>query len=173
VIDGARAPYRFELLLREAIHQFKYQNLRSLAPILAGFLASYLTHNALPTDILVPVPIHPQRLKERGYNQSLLLALELGRLTNLQVVENVLIRNMNTPPQAKTANLAARRQHMTTAFFSRGDKLRGKRILLVDDVATSGATLNGCAIALKNAGVNSVWGLTLAREVRVYSGRTS
>jgi ComF family protein len=156
--------------MREAIHQFKYQNLRSLTPILAGFLASYVTRNALSADIIVPVPLHPQRLKERGYNQSFLLALELGRLTSLKVVNNVLIRNLNTPPQAKTANLAARRQHMTTAFFSRGDTLKGKRILLIDDVATSGATLNGCAVALKKAGAGSVWGLTLAREVRGSTG---
>jgi ComF family protein len=126
--------------------------------------------NALSADIIVPVPLHPQRLKERGYNQSFLLALELGRLTSLKVVNNVLIRNLNTPPQAKTANVAARRQHMTTAFFSRGDTLKGKRILLIDDVATSGATLNGCAVALKKAGADSVWGLTLAREVRGSTG---
>ncbi len=165
VLNGLRAPFRFERLVREAVHQFKYQNLRSLAAPFAGFLAGYLHANPLPVEVIVPVPLHPRRLKERGYNQALLLAHELGLLTGLPVVNDDLIRRRHTPPQARTASLAERRQHMLALFACRDGKLKGKKVLLLDDVATSGATLNGCAAALKQAGATSVWGLTLAREV--------
>jgi ComF family protein len=112
----------------------------------------------------VPVPLHQKRLRERGYNQSRLLAQELGKLTKLPLVADCLIRERHAPPQARTANVAERRSNVANAFSCRDDRLRNKRILLIDDVATSGATLDACARALKEAGAISVWGLVLARE---------
>lgn len=164
-IDGIRSAFRFEGLVRHAIHQFKYQNLRSLARPLARFLAEHLTQNPLGADALVPVPLHPQRLRQRGYNQSALLARELGSLTGLRVVSGSLRRRLNTPPQARTASAEERLKNMAGAFVCSRDGLLGQRVLLIDDVATSGATLDGCARTLKQAGAASVWGLTFAREV--------
>jgi len=163
-IDGIRSPFRFNGVMQQAIHQLKYKNLRALAQPLAELLKDYLTNNPVPGEVLVPVPLHQKRLKERGYNQSSLLARVLGRLTGLPVVDDCLIRHRHTPPQVKTSSVAERQRNVTDAFFCRDQRLRDKQVLLIDDVATSGATLDACAAALKAAGAGTVWGLVLARE---------
>lgn len=164
-IDGIRSPFRFEGIMREAVHQLKYQNIRTLAPVLAQLLRDYLNTKPIPGEVLVPVPLHPRRLKERGYNQSGLLAKGLGKLTRLPVVENCLIRERHTAPQVRTSTVEERRSNIAKAFTCRDVKLKDKQVLLIDDVSTSGATLDACASALKAAGAKSVWGLVLAREV--------
>lgn len=164
-IDGIRSPFRFAEVIREAIHQLKYRNLKAISPCLAGLLADYLQSNPLPGEALVPVPLHPRRLRERGYNQSSLLARELGKLINLPVIEDCLVRVKEAQPQVRAATVEDRRKNVTDAFKCQNGKVRGKQIILIDDVCTSGATLESCASALKSEGVTSVWGLTLAREI--------
>jgi ComF family protein len=150
-INGIRSAFRFEGPARQTVHQLKYQNLKAIAPEMAA--------------LLVSVPLHPKRLKERGYNQSALLARELGRITGLDVDEDSLLRQRNTRSQARTQNVAERRENVSGAFVCQNHNLTGRRVMLVDDVATSGATLNAGAAALKEAGALSVWGITFAREV--------
>jgi ComF family protein len=164
-IDGVRSPYRFDEVIQKAIYQLKYHNLRAISPCLADLLADYLKSNSLPGEVLIPVPLHPRRLRERGYNQSSLLANELGKLTNLPVVDDYLIRVKEARPQARAASVEERRMNVIDAFVCQNDKLSGKQVILIDDVCTSGATLESCAVALKNKGAISVWGLTLAREI--------
>ncbi len=164
-IDGIRSIFPFNGVVRQAILQFKYQNVKALAAPLAQLMGKYLHTHPLPADTLVPVPLHPRRLRERGYNQSSLLARELGKLASLPIVEGSLIRLKNTPPQTRTNSAAERLANVVGAFTCRDQRLEGRRILLIDDVCTSGATLDACATALKAAGATSVWGLTLAREV--------
>jgi len=147
-IDGIRSPFRFDGVVRQAIHQLKYKNLRALAGTLAELLSEYLAHNPVPGEVLVPVPLHQKRLRERGYNQSTLLARETGKLIGLPVVDDCLIRQRHALPQARTSTVE-----------------EDKQVLLIDDVSTSGATLDACAVALKAAGAASVWGLVLAREI--------
>ncbi|GAH76011.1 unnamed protein product, partial [marine sediment metagenome] len=106
-----------------------------------------------------------KRVRERGYNQSSLLVKELGKLTSLPVVNDCLIRQRHAPPQAKTSTVDERRSNVANAFICRDCRLQGKQVLLIDDVSTSGATLDACAAALKAAGATSVWGLVLAREI--------
>lgn len=151
--------------MRQAIHELKYRNLRALAAPLAKLLRDYLLENPLPADVLVPVPLHPKRLRERGYNQSARLAQELGKLTDIPVVADCLVRRRHTSPQARTSNAEERRSNIAGAFAGTDHGLRGKQVLLVDDVATSGATLDACAAAVKAAGAASVWGLVMAREI--------
>jgi len=151
--------------MRQAIHQLKYQNLRALAVPLAKLLKDYIVANSIPGEVLVPVPLHQKRLRERGYNQSSLLARGLGKLTNLPVVGDCLIRQRHALPQARTTTVDERRSNVASAFICCDDKLRDRQILLIDDVSTSGATLDACAAALKAAGATSVWGLVLAREI--------
>jgi ComF family protein len=151
--------------MRQAIHQLKYQNLRALVVPLASLLQDYLGINPLPGEVLVPVPLHPKRLRERGYNQSRLLAQELGKLTNLPVVDDCLIRQKHAPPQTRSSTVDERRGNVTGAFACRDRRLQDKQVLLIDDVSTSGATLDAGAAALKAAGATSVWGLVLAREI--------
>ncbi|MDY6917992.1 MAG: ComF family protein [Chloroflexota bacterium] len=156
--------YRFEGALRQAILQFKYRNVKALAPSLGSLMARYLRAHPLPADVLVPVPLHPRRVRERGYNQSALLATEVGRASTLPVVDGCLVRRKDTPPQTRTRSAAERRRNIVDAFACHDSRLKGRRILLIDDVCTSGATLNACAQALRAGGAASVWALTLARE---------
>lgn len=164
-IDGIRSPFKFDGVMRQAIHELKYRNIRALAVPLANLLKDYLITNPVPGEVLVPVPLHRNRLRERGYNQSSLLARELSHLTDLPLVENCLTRWQETPPQARTASVSERQSNVASAFTCADESLRGKQVLLIDDVATSGATLNACARSLKSAGAASVWGLVMAREI--------
>ena len=164
-IDGIRSPFRFEGVIRQAVHQLKYQNLRALAAPLAGWLGEYFQSNAMPAEVLAPVPLHPKRLRERGYNQAKLLAEELGRLINLPVAADCLIREKPTPPQARSSTVEERRRNVAGAFACRDRRLEGQQVLLIDDVCTSGATLDAAAAAVKAAGAATVWGLALAREI--------
>lgn len=165
VLAGIRSPFRFEGVMRQAIHELKYRNFRALAQPLACLLCDYLADNPLPADVLVPVPLHPKRLRERGYNQSRRLAREMGKMMNVPVVDDCLFRQRYTSPQTRTSSAEERKRNIANAFACHNDKLRDKQVLLIDDVATSGATLDACAAALKAAGASSVWGLVLAREI--------
>jgi len=167
-IDGIRSPFRFEGVMRQAVHQLKYRNLRALGTPLAGLMWDYLSANPVLGDVLVPVPLHPKRLRERGYNQSYLLAAELSKLSGLPVVDEAVVRQRYTPPQARTTSVEERRANIVGAFACReaaSSRLKDRHVILVDDVATSAATLDACAAAVKEAGAAEVWGLVLAREI--------
>jgi ComF family protein len=163
-IDGIRSPFRFDEIIRKAIHQLKYRNLRAISPCLAELLADYFRSNPLPGEALVCVPLHPRRLRERGYNQSTLLARELSRRIDLPVIEDCLIRVKQAQPQVRAVDVEERRRNVADAFVCLDEMVSGKQIILIDDVCTSGATLESCAAALKSKGAMSIWGLTLARE---------
>ncbi len=154
-----------EGVIRQAIHKLKYKNLRALAAPLAKLLRDYLDTSPVPGEVLVPVPLHQKRLKERGHNQSRLLADELSKLVALPVIGDCLVRKHNTPPQARTTTVEERWDNITNAFTCVNDKIKDKKVLLLDDVSTSGATLDACAAVLKAVGATSVWGLVLAREI--------
>jgi ComF family protein len=165
-IDGVRSPFRFDGAVRKSIHELKYRNLKAISPCLGELLADYLNENPLPGEVLISVPLHPRRLRERGYNQSALLAKELGKSIDLPVIEACLVRVKQAQPQVRAVDVEERRRNVADAFVCRDDKATGKQIILVDDVCTSGATLESCAAALKDRGATSVWGLTLARDIR-------
>jgi ComF family protein len=159
-----RSVFRFEGVIKKAVHQLKYNNLRDIAPTLGGFMAGSLTSNSLAGDVLVPVPIHKSRLRERGYNQSALLGIALHRLTGLPLFLDALRKIKATPTQAESASVEARRLAVVGAFGCY-NKFTGRRVILIDDVATSGATLSACAVTLAAAGAAEVRALTLAREI--------
>ncbi len=165
VLDGLRAPFRFEGAIREAVHSLKYKNLRVMAAPLARLLAEHLDEEPAPSDLLVPVPLHPKRLRERGYNQSQLLAQSLSQLVALPVATDSLRRGKDTAPQARASSVDERRANVAHAFTCKPGLVGGKRVLVIDDVTTTGATLDACAVALKKAGAASVWALTVAREL--------
>lgn len=163
-INGIRSPYYFEGTVRKAIHELKYHNLRALADPLAELLYAYLQMNDIDGDIIIPVPLHQGRLRRRGYNQSGLIATRLGKLAGLPVIEDCIVRTKDSKPQARTKTGEERRENVAEAFICRDGNLQGRRVLLIDDVCTTGATLESCAETLKTTGVISVWGLTVARE---------
>jgi ComF family protein len=164
-IDCIRSPLRFEGLTRQIIHQFKYKNLRSLAKPLGLILKNYLLSEPLPVDVVIPVPLHPRRLRERGYNQSALIAQEVSRLMNLPLIDGEVLRLKYVLPQARTQSVQERHINVKDAFHCPLFSKPGKAVLLIDDVATSGATLDACAQALKLAGSGPIYGLVLAREI--------
>ncbi len=162
-IDGIRAVGYLEGPLRTAIHRFKYSNLRPLAVPLADLAVEYLRDYRPSVQALMPVPLHAARLSERGYNQAALLAREISGATGLPLAEKALVRVKRTVPQV---GLGAdqRRQNVKGAFQCVEAGWEGKSVLLVDDVCTTGATLEACSMALRQAGAERVWALVLARE---------
>jgi ComF family protein len=125
-------------------------------------MVTYWRQHPMPADVVVPVPLHATRLRERGYNQAGLLARELAQQTKLSIDEQTLARERATAPQVEL-NARQRRENVHDAFRCSSDGLAGSRVLLVDDVCTTGATLEACAIALRKGGARSVQALTLAR----------
>lgn len=161
-INGIRSAVMFEGPAREAIHHLKYNGRTSLAEPLGDLLIESWQANPLPADMLVPVPLHQARLRERGYNQSALLGKRLAQATGLPLIEPALRRVKATVPQI-TLTAAERKANVQDAFEARAELVGGKRVLLIDDVCTTGSTLEACQLALKRASAQSVWALTLAR----------
>jgi ComF family protein len=164
-LDGFRAYAFHSGPLREAIHQFKYEDLRSLAGPLGALMAAgwaTLGSNLYDPDVIVPVPLHVSRQRQRGYNQAGLLARELGRHLHQPVFEKALVRARATAPQVGLS-AKERRANVHDAFRCVSDSIAGRRVLLIDDVFTTGSTLEAACRALRDRGASSVWGYTLAR----------
>jgi ComF family protein len=168
-IDGMRAVAYLEGSMREAIHALKYDYIRGLAVPLGEMLAEYYRNAPLPADVIVPVPLHRRRKRERGYNQSALLAQQLGSAVQIPVRLDLLRRHRYTRSQTRL-NPQQRSQNVHGAFSCASlpgvvQAIAGQRLLLVDDVLTTGATLRECAQVLRDCGARSIWALTLARAV--------
>lgn len=161
--DSIRAPFRYAGTIRQAILALKYGGIKASAPQLGDLLANFLEANPLPGEIVAPVPMHARRLRERGYNQAELLARRVAGRCNLRYEESLLFRTRQVQPQAGIGSAAERAVNVADSIgVSANGEVAGVGIILVDDVATTGSTLETCAIALKRAGAASVWGLTLA-----------
>jgi ComF family protein len=163
--DAAYSFGAYQGVLRELIHLYKYGKIRTLARPLSALLLQAVPRDEA-FDAIVPVPLFWRRRLQRGFNQSELLARGLARGTGIPVV-NALRRVRPTPTQAGLSN-SVRRQNVAQAFRSRS--VQGKRILLIDDVMTTGATAASCALALKQAGARRVALLTVARVDRRMEG---
>lgn len=157
----------FEDTARQLIHALKYRRKRSLGPRLGGLLAAALRDDVRfgRVDLVLPVPLHRARLKERGYNQSDLLARSLGEALGKPVLADALIRTRNTSAQTQL-NAQERRANVAGAFRVRHpEQVAGKHLAVVDDVLTTGATLDACSQALLAAGAQSVFAVVVARPL--------
>ncbi len=163
-VDGIRAPYVYsrDSLVRRALIQFKFGDVRAMAAELAGHLAECMARYGLTADAIVPVPSHPRRLRERGFNQAALLAAELGKATGVEVREALLSRTSDAPSQLSVAGRMNRWTNVANSFVCE-EPVDDLSLLLVDDIATTGATMSACAGALKDSGAREVWGLAVAR----------
>ena len=161
-LDGNRSVASHSGALRDAIHQLKYQGRRELAAPLGNILFEYWQHVPQPIDLVVPVPLHPRRQSERGFNQAHLLSEIFTTQAGVPLNATDLVRTRATVPQV---GLGAdeRKTNVAGAFSWTGERLDGRRVLLIDDVCTSGATLEACAGALRKVGAGTIWALTLAR----------
>lgn len=146
-----------------AIHGLKYGGITRLARPLSAYLIAYLASHPIAFDCLVPVPLHPERQASRGYNQSELLAIQVGKARKLPVRTDLITRTRHTLPQVHL-NSRQRQENVRDAFAPiQNGSLHGETVLLIDDVCTTGATLLACATALRTAGAGAVWALTIAR----------
>jgi ComF family protein len=160
----AWAGYFYEPPLQDAIHLFKYRGKVALAGTL-GALFRESWKDRPEADLLMPVPLHPSRLRSREYNQALLLADELNRALRLPLSYDNLVRVRATPPQTELTR-TERLTNLRRCFaVQRPDAVAGKRILLIDDVMTTGATVSECAKVLRKAGAAEVYIGVLARAV--------
>ncbi len=160
--DQALAAGLFEGPLREAIHVYKYRPLRSLGKHLAYWMAKQV-RMTVPLDVAIPVPLHKKRLRLRGFNQALMLAHGVSERFAIPLNYDNLVRTRYTRPQVELSG-RDRVENVRGAFkLIRPSEVCEKRILLIDDVFTTGATMNECAKVLKDAGAESVTVLTLAR----------
>jgi ComF family protein len=153
--------------LRQLVQKFKYGRKVSLGKPLGRLMAQGCEEflKGCHVDLIVPVPLHPKRLRWRGFNQSLLLARQVSRLYEVPIDPFVLCRDRETAPQTQLTE-DERRRNVRGAFAIRPVKsLKGKSLLLVDDVYTSGATVNECSRVLVRGGAKEVYVLTLARTV--------
>jgi len=164
--DRARAVFRYDDASRGLILAFKHGDRIDAAPAYARWLARAGHALIADADLIAPVPLHWTRLFHRRYNQSALLTNALARLAGLPAAPDLLRRRRRTPSQGGLGR-AERVRNVRGAFAVRtGRPVAGKRILLIDDVLTTGATVEACATALRKAGAASVDVLTLARVVR-------
>ncbi len=163
--ERARSFAAYDDALSEAISLLKYEEVTRLGQWFAARLAETVAREGLEwrADVVVPVPLHPERQRERGYNQAELIARPLARRLGLRFDPHLLVRTKPRPPRL----LLSRRERWESvrgAYATRpGREVDNLRVLLVDDVMTTGATLDSCARALKDAGAAAVAGLTVAR----------
>ncbi len=165
--ERARAALRYDAQARRLILPFKHADRTETAAALAPFMARAGAALLAEADLLVPVPLHWRRRLARRYNQSALLALALGRLTRRPVLVDALVRRHATATLAGGRHSAAERERIMAEAIAvrprRATRLAGARVLLIDDVLTSGATANACVAALHSAGVCAVDVLAAAR----------
>ncbi|WP_432821889.1 ComF family protein [Trichloromonas sp.] len=156
----------YEGLLRDAVHRFKYRGTVQLDRPLATLLAERMEQAETPfrPDLIVPVPLHLGRLRQRGYNQSLLLARQLAKRWRVPVAPRQLVRNRPTPPQ-QGLSLSVRQQNLRGAFAMTAP-LQGETVLLIDDVMTTGATLRECARTLQSSGAGEIVAAVIGRAQR-------
>jgi len=175
-------PYKESHITKILIHQFKYKPyLKDLAETLSSILIEHFiktganTNEIWENSVLVPVPIHIKKFRERGYNQSEELAEELSKVLKIPVISDYLIKTKSTESQMKLSKIE-REKNLESAFcvrhsreggnpdLARSDLTKFSKIFLVDDVYTTGSTMAECAKTLKKSGIKNIWGIALARE---------
>lgn len=169
-------PYKDTHLTKKLIHQFKYEPyLKDLSKTLASILIEHFVLSQKNTDeiwensVLIPVPLDKKKLRIRGYNQAEELAKELSKVLQIPVISDVLIKTKYTKPQMELSK-QEREQNLQGVFAIKNSatsdvaEFSGKKVFLVDDVYTTGSTMQECASQLLLAGAKSVWGIAIARE---------
>lgn len=161
------AVFRYAFPINKILQAYKYQERLTIAQF---FAHSCLETQSRPSlaSYLIPMPLHPSRLQSRGFNQSLEIARQLSRAWDIPLDKHSCHRIKNTPPQA-SLTLKARVKNVTNAFACRGN-FHGQHVLVIDDVMTTGASLNELSKTLLNAGAASVSGLVMARTIPHQSG---
>lgn len=160
--DGARAAFVYDGAARDAVLALKFRGVSAVAPLMARLMVETLAEWHRSADCIVPVPLSGQRRRLRGYNQSQLLAKELSHLTGLPLESRALTRRRHT--RAQTSLTGDARWQNVWQSFRPGKPTPSGGVILIDDVITTGATLDACARVLLSEGADAVFALTFARE---------
>jgi ComF family protein len=160
-----RAGASYEGAVRRAILALKFRGLRRVAEPLGDLLADLCVQEHIPVDVVIPVPLHAARKRQRGYNQAELLARRCGSRLARPVRSDLLTRVRDTPPQTKLPATERRRNVMNAFTLAQAAhaELSGKQVLLVDDVATTGSTLDAAAAVAAQTHPALIWGIVVAR----------
>lgn len=157
----------YEGTLREAIHHLKYRSDLGISEELARPLSTLVKAFAWQVDLIAPVPLSRKRLRSRGYNQASMLARWVAMTNGIPFHPAALVRSKDTISQVGLSG-EDRRKNVIGAFIASKDFVHGKSILVIDDVSTTGATMQACALALKEGGADRIYGLTLARAGHIH-----
>lgn len=162
IYDQAVSLYEYSDYIKKSVYRFKYHNRREYAHIYAKEIAAEcgIVINTWKPEVIMPVPIHFSKLKSRGYNQAGLIAQCLGKILNIKVDEDYLIRVKKTIPM-KELNNSQRFKNLENAFQTNDNGIIYKKVLIVDDIYTTGATIDECAKCLKKRGTKEVYAVTL------------
>ena len=156
------APLRYEGVVRESLLRYKFGGLTAYAAAYAEFLAKCIDENGISCDSITWVPLSRRRLRQRGYDQARLIAEELAKRLGLPC-ECLLVKRRHTRPQSGISNREKRKANAAGAYaVLNAERVKGKRVLLVDDIVTTGATLASCAGVLADAGCTAVFGAAAA-----------
>jgi ComF family protein len=166
---GSIAPYE-QTTIKKLILSLKFRQMELLGSFLGGLLADYARNINPPLEILrspealvIPIPLSPKRLRERGFNQAVSIARPFAQKLNLPIAENILIRARHTPPQSQSENSQARIENVRDVFSVLSPEVvKNKHIILIDDVTTTGATLRSASLTLKGSGAKEILALTIA-----------
>lgn len=171
--DGVFTAWEFNQDLEQLIHCMKYSGMKNLARFLGATAGDAIAKDpafrALPYQWMLPIPLHKVRLRERGYNQSAWVCDGLSESLGIPVLPDALFRKRYTQTQTGKSG-EERQKNVEKAFgMKRPERIQDMSVLLVDDVATTGSTINSCAGVLREAGARDVWGVTLARPLMALS----
>lgn len=159
-----RSLCRYEGVIRDCVHDLKYRNNQSLGELFSTRMVDLIRREGWQADIVVPVPLSSDREAERGYNQSALLARPIALKLGWRYQPICLTRTRITKSQV-SLSIEERKHNVEGAFHAITDLVRGRRILLIDDVTTTGSTINECTKALKQAGAVKVYCITLSKPI--------
>lgn len=170
-VDKAISLFLYEGFIRNKILEFKFDGKTYISCTFADIMCNIIIKNKICVDIIIPVPIHKKRFKERGYNQSELLSKYIAKKLNIKHESKLLIKKHNNLAQS-TLNAENRKKNVIDVYEVRKEnRIKGKKILLIDDIYTTGATVNECAKILKQNGAKEVVVLTIAYSNWTREGR--
>lgn len=163
-ISACVSPLYYEGNVRESLLRFKFGNLSPYAAVYAQFMAKCIDENHISCDIITWVPLSRRRRRKRGYDQAKLLADELSEITRIEC-SRLLKKIRHNPAQSGTGGAEKRRANVAGVYRTvEPEKIRGKSVLIVDDIVTTGATLSECGRMLMSAGAKEVKAVTVARK---------
>lgn len=164
-------PYKDNHLIQKMILNFKYEPfIKELDIVFAKILAEHFilsnknTNDIWDNSVLLPVPLFIKKQKKRGYNQSEEIAKKLSEIINVPVILNILIKIKNTPSQAGLKKEEREKNILKSFKIQNIEKIKNKKVFLIDDVYTTGSTIKECAKTLKSAGIKNIWAICIARE---------